>query len=212
MDKNSVAVAVFDKLAKLYEQKFMDVTLYRESFDFFCDHLQHGEAELLELACGPGNITQYLLNKKPGLKILATDMSQNMINLALANNPTISVAILDSRHMSTLTKTYDGIVCGFCLPYLSKEEAVELIKDGSKILRAGGLFYISTMEDDYVKSAYKKGSTGDEVFMHFHEAAYLSEAIDNTNMKIIYLERKKYPGPDGTETTDLLIVAEKIGS
>jgi 23S rRNA G2069 N7-methylase RlmK/C1962 C5-methylase RlmI len=46
-------------------------------------------------------------------------------------------------------------MCGFCLPYLSKEEAVKLIRDAAAILNPDGVFYISTMEDDYSKSDFK---------------------------------------------------------
>ena len=38
MDKNKIAVGVFDKLATLYQEKFMDVNLYSDTFDFFLRH------------------------------------------------------------------------------------------------------------------------------------------------------------------------------
>ena len=58
MDKNKIAVGVFDKLATLYQEKFMDVNLYSYTFDFFCDTIEKQNAGLLEIACGPGNIAQ----------------------------------------------------------------------------------------------------------------------------------------------------------
>lgn len=35
-------------------------------------------------------------------------------------------------------------MCGFCLPYLSKEETEKLINDVSRLLNPEGVFYIST--------------------------------------------------------------------
>ena len=48
MDKNKIAVNVFDKLATLYQEKFMDVNLYGDTFDFFCDIIEKQNAELLK--------------------------------------------------------------------------------------------------------------------------------------------------------------------
>jgi ubiquinone/menaquinone biosynthesis C-methylase UbiE len=209
MDKNQIAVATFNKLAKLYQDKFMDVNLYGDTFDFFCDTIAKENAEILEIACGPGNITKYLLNKRPDFKILGIDLSSNMVALAQINNPNADFQIMDCREIGLLDKKYDAIMCGFCLPYLSKEEVTKLISDASKILKPKGLFYLSTMEDDYDKSEFKKGSTGDEIFMHFYPADYLTHVLKENHFKILTLKRQDYPTQDGTETTDLIIIAEK---
>ena len=54
MDQNKIAVDVFNKLAKTYQDKFMNVDLYKDSFDFFCQNIKNENAEILDLACGPG--------------------------------------------------------------------------------------------------------------------------------------------------------------
>ncbi|HLA56478.1 MAG TPA: class I SAM-dependent methyltransferase [Flavobacterium sp.] len=209
MDKSQAAAAVFDKCANLYQDKFMDVGLYHRSFDLFCDSIAKENADVLELACGPGNITKYLSKKRPDLKILGTDLAPNMIALAKKNNPTATFQLLDCREIGSIDKKYDAIMCGFCLPYLSKEEAVKLIRDAAQILNPGSVIYISTMEDDYSKSGYKKGSTGDEIFMNFHQADYLSTALGENHFNIIDLQRQNYPEKDGTNTIDLIIIARR---
>jgi 2-polyprenyl-3-methyl-5-hydroxy-6-metoxy-1,4-benzoquinol methylase len=209
MDKNKQAIDVFNKLAKVYQDKFMDVSLYHDSFDVFCSHIKKEKASVLELACGPGNITQYLLKKRPDLNILGTDLAPNMIELAKINNPQASFQLLDSRATTSLNKTYDAIMCGFCLPYLSKEEAIQLIADAAIIVAKDGEIYISTMEDDYSKSEFKKGSRGDEIFMHFHEGDYLTDALRANGFKHIDIKRQNYPTTDGSKVTDLIIIAQK---
>ena len=209
MDKNKQAVEIFNKLAQGYQDKFMDVSLYHDSFDAFCNLVKKENANILELACGPGNITQYLLKNRPDFNILGTDLAPNMIELAKINNPQANFQLLDSRNMSGLNKTYDAIMCGFCLPYLSKEEAIQLIADVSKVLTSDGVIYISTMEDDYSKSEFKKGSSGDEIFMHFHEGDYLTEALKTNGFKHIDIKRQNYPTTDDSKVIDLIIIAQK---
>lgn len=206
MDKTKIAVDVFDKLAELYQEKFMDLDLYNDTFDTFCNAV--AGKKILELACGPGNITRYLLNKRPDLEILGTDLSPNMIRLAKINNPEAGFQLLDCRNMDMLNQKFDAIMCGFCLPYLNKEEAIKLISDAAGTLNPGGILYISTMEDDYSKSGFKTGSTGDEVYMHYHEAGYLTAALIENNFTLIDMKRQDYPEKDGSKTTDLILIAK----
>lgn len=207
MDHSQKAISVFDKRAEEYQAKFMDLTSYHDTFDLFLDELQSG-AGVLELACGPGNITKYLLAQRPDLKILSTDLSPKMIELAKANNPTTDFMLLDVRKTTTLNKTFDAVICGFGLPYLSREEAVQWIADTAKILNPKGVLYLSTMEDDYSKSGPWKSSDGkDEVFMYFHEAGYLSDALEANGFEIIKLKKQNYPDPNGNKTIDLIIIA-----
>jgi len=209
MDKSQNAIVIFNKYATEYQNKFMDVSLYHHSFDLFCKNISNDAASIIELACGPGNITHYLLEKQPHFKILGTDLSPNMLQLAKENNPKAEFQLMDARAINTITKKQDAIMCGFCLPYLSKEDAVKLIEDAAQLLNANGVLYISTMEDDYSKSGYKKGSAGDEIFMHYHQADYLTEALEKNNFKIVELLRQDFPSNDEKKTTDLIIIAKK---
>lgn len=208
MDKTKIAVDVFDKNASLYQTKFMDVSLYHDTLDVFCNTIRKESAKVLELACGPGNITKYILNKRPDFKLLGTDLAPNMINLAKTNNPNAEFQLMDSRAIKDLKETFDGLMCGFILPYLTREEAEQLIKDSVSILNPQGVIYISTMEDDYSLSGFKTGSSGDKIFMHYHQADYLLNALKVNGFKIIDLQRKIYEAADNTKTVDLILIAQ----
>lgn len=210
MDKTKLAVDVFDKRASEYQTKYMDITLYEDTFDLFCHSIPAQHASVLELACGPGNITQYLRKKRPDLKILATDLSPNMIRLAAINNPGVEFQLLDCRDITTLESKYDAIMAGFCLPYLSQEQAVQLISDAAAILNTGGMLYLSTMEDDYEKSGWQTSSYGDRIYVYYHQADYLVAALEASGFKIIDLQRKDFPAAAGATTVDLVILASKL--
>lgn len=209
MDKTEIAVAVFDKRAKEYQDKFMDLSLYHDTFDLFCDTIATQNAAVLELACGPGNITRYLLEKRPDFQLLGTDLSPNMLHLAEINNPNAEFRRMDCRDIGQMGKHYDAIMCGFCFPYLSKEDAVKLIQEASCVLHPKGIIYISTMEDEYTKSGFKTSSAGDQIYIHYHQADYLIQALNEIGFKIINVQRKDFPTTDGTKTTDLVIIAQK---
>lgn len=204
--ETKIAVDIFNKLAKSYQEKFMDVSLYQVSLDIFCNKIVKENATILDLACGPGNITKYLLNKRIDFKILGTDLAPNMIELAKINNPNTQFELMDFRDITNFHNKFDGIVCGFGFPYLSKIEAIQFIQDASQKLNSNGVLYISTMEDDNSKSGFRTGSSGDKMYQNFHQADYIIETLEKNYFKIIHFERKKYMH-NKQQTTDLIIIA-----
>ncbi|CAN5475544.1 class I SAM-dependent methyltransferase [soil metagenome] len=208
MDRSKNAISVFDKHAKLYAEKFMNVDLYGETLDAFCKAIKKGNPEVLEVACGPGNITKYLLNKRPDIKILGTDLAPNMLAFAKINNPAAEFQLMDARDITKFPKKIDAIMCGFCFPYFTKEEAIKFITDASAILKTRGVLYISTMEDDYSRSGFRKSSQGDEIFMNFHQADYLTDALLKNNFSVLKTERITSVMTDDTKVIDLVLIAE----
>ena len=61
MNKYEVNIATWNKLANLYENMFMNLDLYNESYDTLCNLLPQDNPNILEIGSGPGNITKYLL-------------------------------------------------------------------------------------------------------------------------------------------------------
>ncbi len=47
---------------------FMNLDLYNDSYDTFCDQVKIKNATILEIGCGPENITKYLLKKRLDFK------------------------------------------------------------------------------------------------------------------------------------------------
>jgi trans-aconitate methyltransferase len=102
MDRYKETFETWNKVASLYEDKFMDLDLYNDSYDFICNLITKDNAKLLEIGCGPGNITKYLLSKRPDFNIFGIDIAPNMIELAKKNNPAASFAMMDSSKFPTL--------------------------------------------------------------------------------------------------------------
>jgi len=204
-DESKIVVGIFDKLAKLYQEKFMDVSIYHSTFDFFCAAIPKESPEILELACGPGNITKYLIQKRPDFKFLSTDLDPCMIALAKVNNPSVSFQVLDIRKINQLPNKYDAIVCGFCFPFLAINEIEKLIADATQILNPNGVIYLSTIEADYNHSGLKKGSTGDEMFLHYYLEKDITSILKKNDFEILDLKRINSPSQ---ETKDLIIIAK----
>ncbi len=213
-DNTQIAVAIFDDHAQDYQEKYMDVSLYHNTLDTFCNYMPKEKPQILELACGPGNITKYLMERRPDFEILSTDLSPKMLHLAQLNNPKSRFKLLDSRKLHEINTPYDAIVFGFGLPYLSKDDAIAFIKNASRLLNSNGVLYLSTMEGDDTLSGWKSPSSekGDRIYITYYEATCLTKALTAADFMIIDTERIIYSDNKGGEITDLIIIARKSTS
>lgn len=207
-DKYNITFKTWNKIAELYQEKFMDLDMYNDSYDVFCEEIKSTYPSILEIGCGPGNITKHLLSKIPNAQILATDVAPNMLELAKMNNPKVDTRILDCRKLEEITDTYDAIVCGFCMPYLSKKDVKKLIKDAYSLLNEGGIFYFSTIEGDYNQSGYEAGSTGDKAYVYYHEFVYLENVLEENQYNMTHVIRKEYPKGEEMQI-HLIVIAKK---
>lgn len=211
MNRYQTTFGTWDKIASLYQQHFMDIDIYNDTYDAFCNAIKKQDAAILEIGCGPGNITQYLLHKRNDFVIDATDVSPNMVALAKQNNPAANCRVMDARDIHNLTKKYDGIICGFCLPYLSKEDAEKLFLDCRNLLTTGAVFYCSAIEGDYGHSGFETGSTGDKVYVYYYQQDDLQQLFVKNGFQNTAVFQKQYQKKDGSMQSHLVMMAESAG-
>lgn len=209
MDKYKTTFKSWDKVASLYEEHFMDLDLYNDTYDAFCESIEKSNPKILEIGCGPGNITKYMLSKRPDFDLEGIDIAPNMIELAKKNNPNATFRVMDSRNIDELKTKYDGIICGFCIPYLSKSDCSKLIKDTKNLLSKKGILYLSFIEGDYEKSGYQSGSSGDKVYFYYHDLDTIQTELSENGFEIITINHKDYTRKDGTSEIHTILIARK---
>lgn len=208
-DKYQETFDTWNNIASLYQDKFMNMDLYNETYDYICTFIKKTNAKLLDIGCGPGNITQYLLSRRPDFDIFGIDIAPNMIELAKQNNPTADFAVMDSRQISGLDKKFDGVIAGFCLPYLSPNERNKLIDDAYKLLNDNGLIYLSFVEGDPDQSDYKTGSGG-RVFFHYHNLDDLTAQLFKSSFDEIKTFTIEYKVSETGYETHTIVIAKRV--
>lgn len=53
MENYKRTIETYDSVAINYEEKFMDMDLYDDTYDYFCSLLKN-ESKVLDIGCGPG--------------------------------------------------------------------------------------------------------------------------------------------------------------
>lgn len=206
MDSLKETISTFDKYAEEYEGKFMNYLPYVDTYKHLSDLLR-ADASILDVACGPGNIAKFLLKEFPDRKVYGIDLSERMVVLARRNNPEHTFEIMDCRKISTLSEKYDGIVAGFCFPYLSREEVSEFISDSSKKLSPYGILYISFMEGSYESSGMQTRNGVDWICTYYHNSELIVEILEGTGFDVLDIVRKSYEPTGEPKAVDVFIYA-----
>ncbi|GAB3835300.1 class I SAM-dependent methyltransferase [Hymenobacter jeollabukensis] len=210
MDHHALSIAAFDQLAQAYQDKFMDLDLYDDSYDRLAQLLPPS-ARVLELGCGPGNVTRALLRRRPDLHILATDPAPNMLRLTRQNNPAAECQLLDARAIGQLApRQFEAVVAGFCLPYLAPAEGAQLLRDAHARLTPEGLLYLSFIDDEAARSGFEASSNGQATaYVYYHPAAEVRANLAAAGFALVEEFRKPYPRADRPADTHCILLARK---
>lgn len=210
MKPNAKTLHNWNQLAKAYQDKFMEMDVYNATYNAFCDAIEKEDAKVLELGCGPGNVTNYLINKRPNYSILATDTAPSMIELGKINVPKAQFQLLDVRDMLDLNQQFDAILGGFVIPYLDSKETEQFIADSYQLLDENGILYISCIEKE---SSYSETQTSNDgkitMEVNYHQAAHLLQFLEKNQFQLLSIFRIDYPKPNGTIDIHLIIIAQK---
>jgi ubiquinone/menaquinone biosynthesis C-methylase UbiE len=209
MDHCAISASAFDKLADRYREKYMDLTIYDDSYRDFCELLRQSRARVLDAACGPGNVSRYLMTQRPDLDLLGIDLAPRMLELAREAVPSARFAVHDCRNLADLNLSFDGIICAFGLPYLSREEAMAFIKAACEVLEPDGVLYLSTMLGRSEDSGFERCSSGDQVYINYHTEDEVISSLQACGFTIVKQKRIHSPSVAAKATIDLVVIAKK---
>lgn len=209
-EKSTNTLETWNNLAAAYHDKFSQLNLYDSSYLNFCNSIAANKVNLLEIGCGPGTITSYLVHHRPDFRICAIDGAPAMIELAKKTIPQAEFLQMDCRDLSKLTAKYDGIICGFCIPYLTQEECKQLFFDCSNLVSQGGVFYISLIEGSYANSKLETSSDGiHSMRVYYYEETWLEKALLDVNFEIFQSMRIPYLRSTGITESHLILLAKR---
>jgi len=208
-NKSSDISEIFGIHAQSYVDKYFSVDRYTNALELFYTKAKP-EGHYLDLACGPGNLTHHLLEHLPGAEVLGTDVAEEMLVHARQINPKAKFQNLACAEIRSIQQSFDGILCGFVLPYLAKEEAEILIADCARILNENGLILISGNLGDYEQSQKQNASTGDgpQLYSFNYPIDFLEQTLRSNGFKILK-SFEYHHSYDGFEAEEVVIVAER---
>lgn len=210
MDKHQHTVRMFSEHVSEYVGRFMDLSLYSDTFEQFAAILPKN-ATALELGCGPGNVVKYLRSIRNDLDIMGIDLAPGMIEEAKKQNPGVRFELMDIRDIGQLNQRFNAVIAAFCLPYISYDDVPALFENIRDLTADDALVYVSFMQGEKERSGFEKTSfTGDkEIYINYHDKLETKHLLEKNGFVVTNLFTKDYPEADGSVTTDIILVAKK---
>ena len=200
---------IFDKYAASYREKYLDQGSYAGMLDHFLDAVPE-RGRVLDLGCGPGNISRYLLDRRPDLELEGIDLAPAMIMEAASLNPEARFVCGDAMDLAGYKEaSVNGIVSGFLLPYLEKQEVKRHLESVARLLVAGGVCYLSFLEDNARESGYQKGSnteSTERLYMNFYPVNEVTLMVKSTGFTIVHTQQKTPRSGNGEPTNNEIIM------
>ena len=207
---NQETLNTWNKVAALYESKFMQLDMYDDTYDTLLSMLKPSQINILEIGCGPGNISRYIMQAKPNLNYTAIDYAEKMVNIAQKNNPNVDFKVMDCHNIDQFNQKFDVIICGFLWPYLSKKDSLKLMYDAWNLLSNDGFLYLSFVDGQYEDSGFISGSSEDSVYFYFHPMKQIKSQLKALDFEIMYSIEKQYPKSKNLVEKHTIIIAKKI--
>ena len=209
MDSYEETLNTWNKIANLYADVFMDLDIYNSSYDKFCELLKGKQVSVLELGCGPGNISRYIKDKIQSVDLLCTDIATNMIEIARQLNPQIQFQVLDCRDLRSLKHKFEAIICGFTIPYLNPKDCSVFLSDCATIIKEKGIMYLSYVAGESTKSGYQTGSSGDRTYFYFYPKAFIEDELKRNTLEVVDRFEIPFHKRDGSEELHTILILQK---
>lgn len=210
MDEKSLSAKhVFGFYAKAYADKYWQQPFFDPLLRRFTRNQLFG-SEILDLGCGPGNLTSILLSRRDDLRVEGWDFAPEMISEAEIRVPQAQFCVRDVMEIKDISKKYDGILCAFCAPYLSPSNLQIFLQEVKRNLKEKGLFYFSTMIAQETKEFWMppKDDAGSELYVHIHCESVLREIFKELGFEVIDELKVELEGDAGEE--DWAVIFQKV--
>ena len=212
MDTCRISVNTFDKLAETYAGKYFSLKTYDSHYREFCSHVPRQGATVLDVACGPGNVSAFLARERPDLEVLGIDLAPNMVRLAKIYVPSAHFMVHDCRHLVELGQVFDGVAYAFGLNYLNQEDAEQFFRSLGEVLAPNGVLYLSAMLGPSEGSGLQTSSSGDQIYVHYRPRQEIDQLVRRAGLKIVFSDEIASPANAAKPTLDVVLVAQRIGT
>lgn len=162
-----------------------DTIMVDNWLDVFSDIIDNCNSSILDLGCGSGNNSLYLINR--GKKVYAADQSENAISNIRKNFPEIAEAsILNMLDGIDYPEHLFGIVVAdLSLHYFTTDENRRILQDIKKILKPDGHILIRV---NSIHDVNHGAGSGEEIEHHFYRTddGMFKRFFDEEDIKTIF--------------------------
>ena len=179
-----VSVATFSRLADLYAEKYFHLDMYDRYLEQFVKRIVPQGASVIDVACGPGNVSAYLAKVRPDLKLIGVDLAEGMVKQARLRVPSAEFLVKDCRHIGELDHVFDASAFAFGLSYLTDDDANRFFRSLNAILADSAILYLSTITGEPSSSGFETSSSGDRVYIKYRSVGDVVSMVERAGYRV----------------------------
>ena len=206
-----VSVATFSRVADLYAEKYFHLDMYDRYLEQFVKRIEPQGARVVDVACGPGNVSADLAKVRPDLKLIGVDLAEGMVKQARFRVPSAEFLVKDCRHIGELEHVFDASAFAFGLSYLTDDDANRFFSSLNAILADSAILYLSTITGEPSSSGFETSSSGDRVYIKYRSVGDVVSMVERAGYRVDFWEVISSPANASKPTQDLILIAQRVG-
>ena len=203
-----VSVATFNRLADRYAEKYFHLDMYDPYLERFVKRIESQGASVLDVACGPGNVSAYLAKVRPDLKLVGIDLAEGMVKQARFRVPSAEFLVKDCRHIGELEQLFDASAFAFGLSYLTDDDANRFFTSLNATLADSAMLYLATITGEPSWSGFET-SGGDRVYLEYRSVSDVVSMVERAGYRVDFMEVIASPANASKSTQDLILIAQR---
>ena len=140
-EKNTIQKNSYEYWNKAFGRLPRNEIITDDWLDSFAKEIEECQTPIIDLGCGDGNNTLYLLKK--GKKVIPCDLTENAVRQIQLNFPEIERT--EQFDMLEGLPFEDGftdmVIADLCLHYFTEEDTLHILEDIKRILKPGGILF-----------------------------------------------------------------------
>ncbi len=199
-------ISTYNKIADIYTDRYFDISPDQPLVDRFLDLLEP-EAKILDVGCGPGNFTQYLVSQ--GFQVEGIDLSEGMLASARGHLPHVPLQNMDLRDLTYPDNSFDGIFSAYSLIHVPAAEINKTLLGFHRVLTENGYLFILAQKGSPDHMADEPLMEGEKTFVNFFYLDQLVNELTKAGFSIKQHVELPLSDPDGLSDSVLFIIAQK---
>jgi ubiquinone/menaquinone biosynthesis C-methylase UbiE len=165
---------------------------------------------VLDLACGVGDDTRFLLKK--GFRVVSVDSSKHMLAIARKKIPAQKFIQKNMTKVSYPEEYFSGTVLAFALQHVSKKESVVLLRKLHTMIKKNGVIYLALQEGKGIKKRTVNWNPKKEIsyWVNMYTFQEISKILKSTGFNVIFRAKANPINKKAMQNKKLYVIARKV--
>ncbi len=205
MDKSKLAAKTYDKIAAIYTTQYFEDLSETFYIDKFLSKLPN-KAKILDVGCGPGQFTKYVLEK--GFLVEGVDYSKSMVKIAREKVPGGVFQHMDMRKMDYKNSSFDGLLVAYSLIHIPSSELSKTLKEFRRIMKPKSYMLVIVQKGEPDRIVDEPLKRGERMFINFFTRKGLVKLISKSGFKVVYSKVVDTKDPESLSDRVIYIIAK----